>query len=82
MSALNRVRRQPSIQALPARWRPVYVKAGSEPDGIAPVCSDPDHEEVDGGVYDCCGELVIEVPDPHLAEYLAALLTADRGEGR
>jgi hypothetical protein len=78
MSALDRLRAQPSIQALPTRWRPVFLSE-EEPEGIAPVCPDEDHEEGDGCVYDCCPEPVIEVPDPDLAEYLAALLNADRG---
>lgn len=79
MNALDRIRREPSIQALPTRWRAAYIEQDGEPDGIAPVCPDDDHEDGDGCVYDCCPEPVIEVPDPHLAEYLTALLNADRG---
>ncbi|MFJ3923074.1 hypothetical protein [Streptomyces sp. NPDC090022] len=78
MSALNRIRREPVIAALPARWRTVCIEQDRDPDGIAPVCPDEEHEDTDGGLHECCPELVIEVPDPHLAEYLAALLNADR----
>ncbi|MFF3622369.1 hypothetical protein [Streptomyces sp. NPDC002467] len=82
MNALDRIRKHPSVAALPARWRPVFIEADCEPDGIAPACTDEGHEDTDGSVYGCCPEPVIEVADPHVAEYLAALLNADRGVGR
>lgn len=74
--------RQTTGESLP-EWRPVFdvheTGAVAEPDGIAPVCPDRDHERADGMVYDCCPEPVIVV-DPPLAEYLAALLNADRAQ--
>lgn len=64
-------------------WRTCFSTDGTEePTGVAPICSDEGHEPEDGSVYDCCPEPVIEVASTALAEYLAALLNADRGEGR
>lgn len=61
-------------------WRPAFDESNAMPDAIAPVCPDEYHERTDGGVYDCCSELVIRV-DPPLVDYLVALLNADRNGG-
>ncbi|MCX4705690.1 hypothetical protein [Streptomyces sp. NBC_01373] len=62
-------------------WRTAFTTDGTdEPTGIIPVCSDPDHEPDDGSVYVCCPEPAIEVGATELAEYLVALLNADREE--
>ena len=53
----------------------------SEPQCIAPVCPDDDHERGDATVYDCCPGPVVEVGDRLLVEYLVALLNDDRGAG-
>jgi hypothetical protein len=52
-----------------------------EPQCIAPVCPDPEHERVDASIYDCCPGPVVEVGDRLLAEYLVALLNDDREGG-
>lgn len=63
-------------------WRGVFTTDGTDgPTGIAPVCPDPEHEQGDGDLYVCCPELAIEVESPELAEYLVALLNADREAG-
>jgi hypothetical protein len=53
----------------------------AEPQCIAPVCPDPDHERADATVYSCCPGPLVEVGDRLLAEYLVALLNDDRGAG-
>ncbi|OUC97828.1 hypothetical protein [Streptomyces swartbergensis] len=64
------------------KWRTAFTTHGSDaPTGIAPVCLDPEHEEADGSVYDCCPEPAIEVEAPELAEYLVALLNTDAPGG-
>jgi hypothetical protein len=63
-------------------WRAVFTTDGTDgPTGIAPVCTDPDHEPGDGDLYSCCPSMAIEVEWHVLAEYLVALLNADRGAG-
>lgn len=63
-------------------WRGVFSTNGTEgPTGIAPVCPDPEHESGDGDLYTCCPELAIEVESAEFAEYLVALLNADREGG-
>ncbi|MFI6465713.1 hypothetical protein [Streptomyces sp. NPDC050538] len=60
------------------KWRTAYTTNGSEaPTGIVPVCQDPEHEEGDGSIYDCCPEPAIEVESAELADYLVALLNTD-----
>lgn len=60
-------------------WRTCFSMDGTDgPTGIAPVCNDEGHDEDDGSVYTCCPEPVIETGFTPLAEYLAALLNADR----
>ncbi|WP_406202667.1 hypothetical protein OG331_31975 [Streptomyces sp. NBC_01017] len=60
------------------KWRTAFLTiAGEEPTAIVPVCHDPEHEEADGSVYDCCPEPAIEVESAELAEYLVALLNTD-----
>ncbi|MGW1587279.1 hypothetical protein [Streptomyces sp. NPDC002386] len=63
-------------------WRAAYDgdDVSAEPNAIAPVCTDPDHESTDGGVYSCCPEPVITA-DPPMVAYLVALLNADRRAG-
>lgn len=61
-------------------WRTAFSTDGTEePTGIAPVCSDEDHDLDDGSVYDCCAEPVIECGSYAVAAYLAELVNADRG---
>lgn len=63
-------------------WRTCYPDGSTaEPTGLAPVCPDEDHEATDGGVYTCCSEPVVECESNKLAEYLVALLNADRPGG-
>lgn len=88
MSALDKARAaaRDELHALNSdptpEWRTCFSTDGTdEPSGIAPVCGDEDHDPVDGSVYDCCPEPVIEVDSAPMAAYLAALLNADR-EGR
>jgi len=61
-------------------WRACYSTDGTDgPTGVGPVCHAEEHDPDDGSVYDCCPAPVIEVESTPLAEYLAALLNADRG---
>lgn len=61
-------------------WRTCFSTDGSEaPTGVAPVCTDEDHEPDDGNVYDCCPEPVIECGSYSIAAYVVELLNADRG---
>ncbi|MFE2019841.1 hypothetical protein ACFW9O_17575 [Streptomyces sp. NPDC059499] len=61
-------------------WRECFSTDGSdEPTGIAPVCTDEDHEPDDGSVYNCCPEPVIECGSHSTAAYVVELLNADRG---
>ncbi|MEU6168042.1 hypothetical protein [Streptomyces tanashiensis] len=60
-------------------WRVCFSEDGTdEPTGVAPVCTDEDHDPDDGSVYDCCPEPVIECHSMTTADYVAALLNADR----
>lgn len=62
-------------------WRVVFSTSGSDgPTGVAPVCTDDDHNVVDDGaeLYECCPELDIECHTPDMASYLAMLLNEDR----
>ncbi|MFF4369678.1 hypothetical protein [Streptomyces sp. NPDC001594] len=60
-------------------WRTCFSTDGTDcPTGIAPVCPDEDHDPDDGSVYTCCADPVIEVGSAALADYLVALLNADR----
>jgi hypothetical protein len=64
-------------------WRTTYTEYGvhDEPNAIAPVCTDPDHiASEDPTAFECCPEPVIDV-GPALAEYVVALLNADREAG-
>lgn len=90
MSTLDKIRAAASV-ALPAftgaiaphlpEWRVCFSTDGSDsPTGIAPVCEDEDHDPDDGSVYDCCPDPVIEVESAELADYLVALLNADRAK--
>jgi hypothetical protein len=86
VSALDRARAAArslladTIDAALPEWRACFSTDGTDgPTAVAPVCADEDHEPTDGNVYNCCPEPVIEVEWPELAEYLAALLNADRG---
>jgi hypothetical protein len=93
MSALDRARDAAS-RALPAftgaigphlpEWRACFSTDGTAgPTGIAPICQAEEHDPDDtGDVWACCPEPVIEVESTELAEYLAALLNADRGGAR
>lgn len=70
-----------SDEALP-EWRTAYTTDGTDgPTGIIPVCRDTGHDPDDGSVYVCCPEPAIEVESPELADYLVALLNADRDGG-
>ena len=61
-------------------WRTCFSTDGSdEPTGIAPVCTDENHEPEDVSVYPCCPEPVIECGSYSIAAYLVELLNADRG---
>ncbi|MGA5489606.1 hypothetical protein ACPCK1_17840 [Streptomyces pseudogriseolus] len=74
--------RQSTGSDLP-EWRGTYTEYGvhHEPNAIAPVCTDPDHiESEDPTAFECCPEPIIDV-GPALAEYLVALLNADREAG-
>jgi hypothetical protein len=63
-------------------WRAAFTTDGTDgPTGIAPVCPDPEHERGDGDVWACCPDLAVEVESTELAEYLVALLNADRQGG-
>lgn len=53
----------------------------TEPQCIAPVCPDDEHERTDASVYSCCPGPLVDVGDRLLAEYLVALLNDDRGAG-
>ncbi|MEW1551381.1 hypothetical protein [Streptomyces tsukubensis] len=88
MTDLDRLR-SATAAALPAwtgaaaphlpEWRVAFTTDGSDaPTGIAPVCQDEDHDSGDGSVYTCCPDPAVEVECPELAEYLVALLNADR----
>lgn len=61
-------------------WRQAFIElpGGDEPDAIAPICTDEYHDPEDPTVYTCCPEPVIEVADPTIGAYLAALLNTDR----
>jgi hypothetical protein len=62
-------------------WRVCFSTDGSDqPTGIGPICTDDDHDPDDGSVYSCCPDPVIECDSMVMADYLAALLNADRGE--
>ncbi|MFI1467603.1 hypothetical protein [Streptomyces wuyuanensis] len=64
-------------------WRVTYTEYGvhDEANAIAPVCTDPDHlASEDPTAFECCPEPIIDV-GPALAEYLVALLNADREAG-
>lgn len=64
-------------------WRTTYTEYGvhDEPNAIAPVCTDEDHvASEDPTAFGCCPEPIIDV-GPELAEYLVALLNADREAG-
>ncbi|MBT2449440.1 hypothetical protein J7F03_20580 [Streptomyces sp. ISL-43] len=61
-------------------WRTCFSTDDTDsPTGIAPECFDEGHDPEDGSVYTCYPEPVIETGFPQFAEYLAALLNADRG---
>ncbi|MER8233527.1 hypothetical protein [Streptomyces sp. NPDC094049] len=67
-----------SYDAAP-EWRVCFSEDGTpEPTGIAPICPDEGHDPDDVSVYDCCPEPVIECHHMVVADYLAALLNADR----
>lgn len=76
--AASELLRQTTGADLP-QWRAVFDtdETIAEPNAIAPVCTDDDHEPGDGSVYDCCPDPVVVV-DPPLVAYLVALLNADR----
>lgn len=80
--------RSPALEALlrlvgdAPEWRAVFTTNGTDgATGIGPVCPDPDHEPGDGDLYTCCPELAIEAESAELADYLVALLNADRERG-
>lgn len=89
MSALDKARKAARIEVEGlygnepnTEWRSCFSTDGtSGPTGVAPVCLDDGHDPDDGSVYDCCPEPIIETGSMPVAEYLAALLNADR-EGR
>ncbi|WP_432159472.1 hypothetical protein [Streptomyces sp. NRRL F-5630] len=63
-------------------WRTCYLDGpAAEPTGLAPVCPDESHEATDGNAYACCPEPVVECESYKVAEYLVALLNADREGG-
>ena len=74
--------REYDLDALP-EWRVAADddSGRTEPQCIAPVCPDDEHERVDASVYSCCPGPVVEVGDRLLAEYLVALLNDDREAG-
>lgn len=63
-------------------FRVVFSTNGSDgPTGIASVCTDPDHFEDDKAeMYPCCPGMDIECHSTAVAEYLVALINADRGD--
>ncbi|EST22817.1 hypothetical protein [Streptomyces niveus] len=64
-------------------WRQLITgeKRVADVDGIGPVCTDDDHEALDGNVYSCCPEPIVEVDSPAFGAYLVELLNADNGVG-
>lgn len=60
-------------------WRQLITgeKRVDDVDGIGPVCTDAEHEALDGNVYECCPEPIIEVASPAFGAYLVELLNAD-----
>ncbi|MEV8394785.1 MULTISPECIES: hypothetical protein [unclassified Streptomyces] len=64
-------------------WRQLFTgeKRVDDSDGIGPVCTDDDHEPIDGNVYQCCPEPIIEVDSPSLGAYLIELLNTDNAVG-
>lgn len=89
MTALDNARRaiaagqsEYNLAKLP-EWRladPGYLGPG-EPQCIAPACPHPEHERGDAGMYSCCPGPFVDIGDRVLAEYLVALLNADREAG-
>ncbi|MFF8409032.1 hypothetical protein [Streptomyces omiyaensis] len=62
-------------------WRTcTEERAAEELTSVAPVCSDDEHDQDDPSVYSCCPDLVIECHSAAMADYLAALLNADRSK--
>lgn len=89
MSALDNTRRaaaellrEHDLNGL-TEWRLAEddYRGRSEPRFIAPVCPHDEHERVDAGIYSCCPGPVVDIGDRVLAEYLVALLNADREAG-
>lgn len=64
-------------------WRQLITgeKRVDDSDGIGPVCTDDEHEPLDGNVYPCCPEPIIEVDSPVIGAYLVELLNADAVAG-
>lgn len=63
-------------------WRVCFsAEDGTDPSGVAPVCTDEGHNpDDDYDVYDCCPDPVIECESQVMADYVAALLNRDRDE--
>ncbi|WP_282698056.1 hypothetical protein [Streptomyces sp. CC208A] len=61
-------------------WRVCSEEAAEELSSIAPVCTDEEHDPDDAWVYPCCPEPVIECHSSAMADYLTALLNADRSK--
>lgn len=89
MNALDNARRkaaeflQQTTGSDRPEWRTTFTEAGvhHEANAIGPVCTDEDHiASEDPTAFGCCPEPIIDV-GPALAEYLVALLNADRGAG-
>lgn len=76
-AAMNFLHSVTDLQA-PA-WRICMSEQTSEVTAVAPVCPDPDHDEHDAGLWSCCPDPVVECDSLIMAEYIAALLNADRG---